>query len=371
MKILFFVLFSSITYSQSFINELSQKTVGKFLYDKNIKIKNDTINVFIKVNKQGYCYATDFVSDEKINWILSLEATEKLIESNIEWIQNNTIIQESLKYDEFQSFDYLSHRGRNHRYDSYNSHVIIDKIRYVTLHSDSGYAILSETTDNGFLTIEDGSNEGNSSTNDWIEFNSIDEGLAFLNSAEVKNKGKDLSEIHITKKKQAEAILATPLNTIELPYKLFFDWREIDIDKHLQSLFGKFKKTLVDNLSFKEAKKARIYKEIDYSITDTNSTLNLSFIFYNGKVFSIGYSHWNNYYSRISDLDAKIIQKLELLQKTFDGLFELNISENQIEGNHLIWIAKEKEKFLQENELLLEKLYLEKKDKENNIGNKM
>lgn len=368
MKLLFFIFFSNIIYSQNFIKELSEKTVGKFLYDKNIEINNDTLDIYIRVNSKGFCFAVDVLTNSKTKVTLGENQLKKLIGRDMNWVRNDTIISQSLIFDEYQSFgDYLSQRGRNHRYDNYFEHAQVDEIIYLLLYTASDYAILVEPANTEFLTFnEDNSIYKNSISNESIFFNSIHEANLFLNSDEVKNKGIELQNIQNEIIRKHNEMNLIDISSIELPYKVRLGMTELEFEKHLMSLFGNFKKEVQDEISYREAIKKGIYKKVEYNIKYDEAVLRLEIKLFYNKLFHIGYSHFDNNLSEIDELDFKIKEKLKLIKNEYNLLFEINT-----QYDNKIWSLSEKEKFEQEEQILMNSIYEAKKQKQNSIENKM
>ncbi|WP_428224648.1 hypothetical protein [Flavobacterium sp.] len=371
MRILFFILFSSFAFSQSFITELADKTVGKFLYDKNIKIVNDSIDIFLRVNSKGYCYALDFVSNDKTKFTLSDQAIAHKVNKDFEWIYNDSITVESLKYDEYQSCgDYLSHRGRNHRYDNYVNHANSEKQIYIILNSDKGYAVLVEPDDVDFLTPNN-EGESNSSIDDWIEFQTLQEGISFLKSDEVIFKANKLRQVQEDIQRKNEEMRKFPISSLELPYKFRFGMSEQTVANHLKEIFKSYTKHEITSSRFANAKKKRVYKEMEYVITENTTYLKIELCFLYDKIIKIGYSHWDKNHSRLYDLDLKIQSKLTAIKNEYGLLFDILFSNSQIEGAHQIWSISENERLIFEEKFFEEEKFQRSKEIENKIGNKM
>lgn len=353
-------------YSQNFIKELSEKTVGKFLYNENVTISNDSIDIFIKVNEKGYCYAVDFVTNDKIKYTLTDEILSTKVDKTLVWMQNDSIITESLKYDEYQSWgDYFSNRGRNHRYDAYAIHSYSKELIYVILNSEYGYAVLVEPENTDFLT-ENISDEsyGESIIDQTIKFSNLKDGLQFLNSDEVKNKGIELQNNYNEIVRKENELKAIPIDSIELPYKIRFGMTELEFEKYLTILFRNFKKELQDEISYREAFKKGIYKNVVYDIKDGETLLRMQLKFFHNKLFFIGYAHLDKYNSNIEELDKKVEEKLKQI-KVENLLFDIYTQYNEKQ----IWSIKEKENFHKEEQELMNSIYEAKK--QNSIGKKM
>ena len=88
-------------------------------------------------------------------------------------------------------------------------------------------------------------------------------------------------------------------------------------------------------------------------------------LFYN-KLFYISYSHFDSSFSEIDELDFKIKEKLKLIKNEYNLLFGINT-----QYDNKIWSLSEKEKFEQEEQILMNSIYEAKKQKQNSIENKM
>lgn len=373
MRILFFFLFSSFAFSQSFITELADKTVGKFLYDKNIEIKTDTLDIYIRVNDIGFCYALDVLTTDKTKTNLGYKSLKKIIGNDLDWVDNDSIVEKSLDFDEYQTcVDYLSYRGRNSRYYHYLEHAQAENMIYILLRSANTYAILVEPVKTEFLTYnEEETHYQNSIAEEIITFNSLDEAYLFLNSDEVNNKGIELKKVQDEIIKSENEMRAIPISSIELPYKMQIGITEAEADKNIMMLFGNYVKDIEDP-EYQESFKKGIYKEVSYLIKDGISSLRIYIKFFHNKVFHIGYSHFvNDYSSPNEELNTQIFDKLELIANNYYLLFEINSYSPQESFNNSVWSMEEKLKFEEENEELLNSIQEARTKKENSIGRKM
>ena len=373
MRILFFFLFSSFAFSQSFITELADKTVGKFLYDKNIEIKTDTLDIYIRVNDIGFCYALDVLTTDKTKTNLGYKSLKKIIGNDLDWVDNDSIVEKSLDFDEYQTcVDYLSYRGRNSRYYHYLEHAQAENMIYILLRSANTYAILVEPVKTEFLTYnEEETHYQNSIAEEIITFNSLDEAYLFLNSDEVNNKGIELKKVQDEIIKSENEMRAIPISSIELPYKMKIGITEAEADKNIMMLFGNYVKDIEDP-EYQESFKKGIYKEVSYLIKDGISSLRIYIKFFHNKVFHIGYSHFvNDYSSPNEELNTQIFDKLELIANNYYLLFEINSYSPQESFNNSVWSMEEKLKFEKENEELLNSIQEARTKKENSIGRKM
>ncbi|EOG6905560.1 hypothetical protein ACLH3R_002182 [Flavobacterium psychrophilum] len=372
MRILFFILFSTFAFSQSFITDLADKTVGKFLYDKNIKIETDTLDIYIRVNDIGFCYALDFVSNNKSTKHLSNKYIKKIIGSETDWDSNESLFNaddnqfnRSLEDEEyyFENEEYLS--SDKNRYNNYKEHVKINNIYYLFTKSNSNYKILAEYSIDEFNPFKN-SNYVNSE--EIIIFNSISKAYEFLNSFEVINQGALLKKVQDELIQSENEMRKIPITSFELPYKIRFGISESDVEKHLTNLFGYFKKTIEDQLTYNIAYKRGIYKEVEYEIKDGYSQLNLYLRFYQNKVFQIGYLH-NSNYSDNNKLDNEIWLKLSEIENKYYVLFD--IGKGSRDYKNAIWIIEENEKYEKEYKMLLDNEVQAEKNRENRIGKKM
>lgn len=369
MRILFFILFTSLAFSQSFITELADKTVGKFLYDKNIEIETDSLNIYVRVNAKGYCYALDVLNIDKSKPNLSEKNLKKLIGEDLEWIDNDSIIEESLVFDEYKFCDNMLTLtgGLNSRYDRYLKHTKINDIKFIISRSNYGYSIFSEPINTDFLTEDDSSK---SIPNEWITLKSLDKAYLLLNSDEVKNKGIELKKVQDDLIKSENEMKAIPISSIDLPYKIRFGMTESDVEKHFMTLFGNFKKNIEEEFTYKESFKKGIYKEVEYDVKDGVTLLRVKLKLLHNKIFYISYAHLDKYFSNIVELDARVEEKILLIQENYYLLFDTDIYIYE-QGENSIWSIDENLKFEKEDEELRQSIYQAEKNRENRIGKKM
>jgi hypothetical protein len=367
--------------SQSNYKELCDLTVGKFLIDKNIKITNDTLNILVNVNKKGFCFATDIILNKEIN---KYQNVKRSFSANNNWITNDSIIEKKLKYDEFQSFvNYFSHRGRNHRYDNYVSHNTIGNTDYTIIDSENEIAFLVETNDYENLLYNLNDSNGLSVEENIIEFDNISDAIKFLKSESILIKGQDLYNLDKSEKDKILAKRATPINSIELPYKLKFDIDEIELDNILKELFKKFEKlNIVYDSSFlpnKEKGKIKsnseellFIKSFSYTMKDEfKSVLEIIVKFYNGKSYSYSFSHRNQYGDNI-ELNNKLEILITNLIDNYAGLLNGgNIGGGYSNDLLSIWINDTELKISKLVEEKTTKVENEKSKQKNSIGDKM
>lgn len=369
----FLVPFVSFSQNETLYKRMSQATVGKFLYDKNIKIINDSVDIYIKVNLKGYCHSVDFVSNSKTKFTLNTKTIISKVDQQLNWIYNDSIVDLCLQYEEYQSCgDYFSNRGRNHRYYNYAGHGYSNDLLYIITNSDYGYGIFVEPESDDFLTLNtNNQNSGKGYVEEWLVFSSLEEGFQFLNSNEVVEKGRELQEIQDKAILKENEMKSMPIDLFELPYKFHFGMTEFEVEKQLKFMFGSFTKDIVDSYQFKNVKERKIFKDILYSVVENEVILRIQIWYFENKIIRIGYSHWNKNHSRIDDLDLKIKEKLSLIRNENYLLFDIFLSESGIEGNHLIWSIEELERLKGEEDFLVAEKNKDKKDLENRIGNKM
>lgn len=368
MRILFFILFSSLAFSQSFITELADKTVGKILFDKNMNIKTDTLDIYIRVNDKGYCYALDVYSSTQVSKKISNNKLKSLISNNLDWEFNDSIINESLYFKEYESLvDSNPNNDNENRYTYYKEHLEINDKVFLLIRKNNNYAIYIEPLETEFLTSEE------DEYNKIVEtetFYSLDDVDLFLKSNEVANKAIKLKKIQDEINNRENNLNNFPISSIELPYKLHLGLTKIEIEKHLTNLFGNFIVEVQDSYSYKESFQKGIYQEVLYSVKEGVSNLRIYMKFFHNKVFHIGYSHFNNF-SENEELNTEVYNKLLLIKNKYDLLFDINYNGYDDDDNNSIWSIKEELKFEEENEELLNSIEEAKRKKQNSIGKKM
>lgn len=375
--LLLFLMFSTITYSQTTLQQIRTLTLGKFIYDANISIRNDSIQIDIKVNNKGFCYAVDMVYVGK-NERPDSKTVEKTVQTSNQWIYEYNY-EELNRHETFKrSSSLISQRGLGHRYDGYYSHIIENNIKYIILGDvrECG-ALLSETTDLKNIddrkyslvkskSIEETKNEENHNILlTEPTFKSEIEALEFLKSSTVIEKQKELIAIDNVEKERIAKIIATPVESIVLPYKFRFGMTILQVENHLISIGNKITK---DKPSWSTENTSLTNYE-SYTIKNSeDSFFKLGVRFYNGKAFSFDYSHGGFHYNE--ELDKLLGIKIETLLSDYIGL--LNGEDGSFNGNpSSIFVNKISNNVNELEEKLKVEIEEKKRDKKNSVGNKM
>lgn len=315
------------------IKEIGEKYVGRYVSDKNIEIKSPAYDISLLVNKQGYCYATEFSIGKILNKSNDLNLLNTHIGQNLVWRNDSSMIYNSLNFLEFANLFIEPSRRYHPPFESLSDgipgcigYASNERYNYIVVQYESGpflFITQNKEVDTNLhreviLYWENILPPRYEINQEYISVERLDNPVAYFESDDFKALESSIIQKQTLKSETENKLLSLPLSTFKLPYGFYFGMSQNDFFMFLKSKFSSVE-LYEKNIIWQDK-----IPELIYEIKDNDMRIKIKTSFYSGKLFSVSYL----YNESQGFIYVKLFKKVCELKNKFPSIIHSNISCN-------------------------------------------